>query len=280
VKVDGVVSIDPVGLSYLLGATGPVQVGDLSLTKDNLVSELLNNTYLTVVDPDQQDDRFKAIASTVFSKVTAGGFDARTALAALKEAADQHRLYVHSFHADENKLLARTAVQGAVVTDPKAPPQVGVYVDDNTGGKISYYLHYRVEVAATSCRNGVQSLAATATFRSSAPADAATSLPAAVTGGGAFGIPAGDELVAVHVYGPVGGTIGAVTLAGKPVQGVKVVELDGRPVATVFVYLGAAKSVDATWTMRTGAGQTGDAQVRVTPGIDPTSGDSVVTSAC
>ena len=42
-RVDGVISFDPVALSYLLKATGPVKIGNgETITSDNAVSYLLH----------------------------------------------------------------------------------------------------------------------------------------------------------------------------------------------------------------------------------------------
>ena len=49
--VDGVVSVDPVALSYLLRGTGPVRAGDRELTADNAVQLLLSQVYADIADP-------------------------------------------------------------------------------------------------------------------------------------------------------------------------------------------------------------------------------------
>ena len=50
-KYDGVVAIDPVALSYVLGGLGPVNVGEgIALTESNAVATLLNGVYLRVSD--------------------------------------------------------------------------------------------------------------------------------------------------------------------------------------------------------------------------------------
>ncbi len=51
--VDGVLMVDAVAISYLLEATGPVRVGDVELTGDNVVEELLHKSYPACPDPAQ-----------------------------------------------------------------------------------------------------------------------------------------------------------------------------------------------------------------------------------
>jgi hypothetical protein len=145
---------------------------------------------------------------------------------------------------------------------------------------MSYFLRTDVTVDATSCRDDVQSLTGTATFRSEAPPDAATSLPAYVTGGGEYGIDPGFQLVAMRIYGPVGGTIDSLTLDGEDLGKVRTVDHDGRPVATVYPFLGPQQTEEVGWTMTSGAGQAGDVLVSVTPGVEPTDESSTASTAC
>ena len=61
--VDGVLATDPVALSYLLGAVGPVKVpGGKDLTSRNAVLVLLSETYMRNTVPENQDRYFAAAA--------------------------------------------------------------------------------------------------------------------------------------------------------------------------------------------------------------------------
>ena len=217
-----------------------------------MVATLLNTVYLQIQDPAAQDVVFQDVARAVFDRVTGGVGSPRVLLQGLQRAAEQHRVYVHSFHGEEQQVLAGTAIAGELPTDPEESPQVGVYLNDNTGSKMSFYLRNQATVSAQTCVDGVQTLAGTANLTSLAPVDG--SLPASVTGGGLYGIPAGAQLVALRIYGPVGGTIEDVEIDGEVAEGLEVVDQDGRPVATTFVYVDAGTSVGVTWAMSTGPG--------------------------
>jgi hypothetical protein len=280
-KLDGVFAIDPVALSYLLKATGPIQAGDVTLTADNAVDELLHEAYLRYEDPNQQDEYFRQVARAIFERmVTTGVDDRRGLISAIDRAADEHRLYLHSFKDEEQDALAGHEIAGELVTDPRSDPQVGVSFNDTTGAKMSYYLRTDVRVQATSCANDAQTLSGHARLQSVAPADAGTTLPSYVTGAGTYGIPPGDQLVAVRLYAPVGGTIEAVELNDEAVDDVDATLQDERPVTTFYLNLEPQQVVDLTWRMTTGAGQTGPVTVSVTPGIEPKADSSTVTSAC
>src|SRR5690606_7427381 len=73
---DSVLAIDPVLLSYILKATGPVELptGD-QLTSDNVVDELLSKVYWkfpgdTEESARQQDEYFALAAGGIFGQVT------------------------------------------------------------------------------------------------------------------------------------------------------------------------------------------------------------------
>ncbi len=61
--VDGVISIDPVALSYLLEATGPITLETgVELRSDDAVDLLLHDVYLLYPAPDVQDAVFASVA--------------------------------------------------------------------------------------------------------------------------------------------------------------------------------------------------------------------------
>lgn len=279
-RVDGVLAVDPVALSYLLAVTGPVQVGDVEINGDNAVDELLHQVYLRYENPPDQDEYFKRVARAVFDKVTAGEGDPQDILRALARAGSENRLYVHSFEAQEQEVLAGTDVAGQLVKEPTERPHVGVYLNDTTASKMSYFLRTKVRVDATSCSGGVQVLDGLARLRSLAPPDAGETLPDYVTGGGATGLEPGTQLVAVRLYAPVEGEVERVTLNGEVLEDLETVVHDGRPVVSTFVFLEPQQTVDLAWRMRGGPGQTGDAVVSVTPTIEPGSSSSSASSSC
>jgi hypothetical protein len=198
----------------------------------------------------------------------------------MRRAADEHRLYLRSFDEREQAVLSGHEIAGELVTESDERARVGVYLNDTTGAKMSYYLRSDVRVRPTSCTSQVQTLTGQARFESVAPADAASSLPHYVTGGGDYGIPPGEQLVAVRIYGPDGGEVGEVSLNGRPVKDVSIVVHGDRPVATVYVLLKPQQVIDMTWDMKSGAGQTGPVSVSVTPGITAGSSSRVVDGAC
>jgi hypothetical protein len=280
-KIDGVISLDTVTLSYLLDALGPVDVDGVHLTSDNVVDELLSKVYAQRPNPADQDAFFGQVASTVFQRMTTFSGSKRVLLQALQRAADEHRILIHDFHSDVQGDLTGTAVAGELTANAPKTPQVGVYFADGTLSKMSYYLRYSTHVSATSCVNGVQTLSGTLTLRSTAPKDAKTTLPAYVLGTG-NALPkssAGDMLVAVYVFAPEGGAASKFDDNDLDFDQFTA-ELDGRQVIGTWVLLEPGQAQDLKWTMTSGKGQTGDTSVAVTPSIAAGSSSSTVATAC
>ncbi|WP_121258910.1 DUF4012 domain-containing protein [Nocardioides ferulae] len=278
-ELDGVLMLDTVSLAYLLEATGPIDIGEVTLTAENAVDELLHGIYLREPDPAKQDLWFAEVARTLFDRLSGGVGSPSALVDALSRAAGEGRMLVHSFDETEQGELAGTEVAGELITDPDAAPQVGFYVNDATGSKMSYFLRYDVQLDATYCQDGRQGLTGHATLTSTAPKDAAD-LPPYITGGGVFGTDPGRQTVVVRLYGPVGGEIKRIALNGEPNPDATIIDHDGRPVYTTFLDIGPGEHDDLEWTMTTGEGQGGNPRLTATPGIAAGSESRTVASAC
>jgi hypothetical protein len=246
-RVDGVVAIDPVTLSALLTATGPVPLptGDV-LTSSNAVKLLLSDVYQRYSRPADQDAFFATAASAVFERVASGQADARKLVAALAAAGQSRRVLIWSAHPDDQSVLARTSLAGALPSTGAAAAQLGVYFNDATGAKMDYYLGTSVAAGTAVCRaDGRPSAVVRVTLTNRAPADAATALPGYVTGGGAFGVAPGSISTRVAVYGPAGGLLAATQSDGADLATISGVDRE-RPVSLFTVELAPGRSRTVT----------------------------------
>jgi hypothetical protein len=255
-----------------------MRVDGLEITSDNVVDQLLHRAYLRL-DAAAQDSFFATVARKTFSELTRGAASSETLIRALVRSTDEGRLRLHSFDEAEQREMAGTAIAGEFVTDLNVEePQIAVTVNDTTGSKMSYFLHYDVDVQATSCVGGVQSFNAKARLRSTAPPDAAE-LPRDVTGGGIYGVPPGHQIVTLRIFGPAGGEIDRFQLNARPMDLVEV-EQDGRPVGMTYIELKPGQTLDLAWTMKSWKGQVGGAEVVVTPGVRQGDNATSLESAC
>lgn len=155
IEPDGVVFIDPVALGFLLEAIGPIEVptGDV-LTSENAAEFLLNGVYLKYPKNAEQDLVFGSLAKLVFGAVTSGDFDPKKLVEAALEAGETHRLLVW---------LAKDKEQDAFSELPFALPPLenddktatfGVYITDNLGSKMTYYVDAEVALGQNECAAG------------------------------------------------------------------------------------------------------------------------------
>ena len=114
--VDGVVAIDPVALSYILGAVGPVTMPDGEVvTADNVV-ELTESTAYKRFPTDQAARKkyLQDIASEVVKKMTGKIQSPRKLLDALGKAAGERRIAIWSSSPAEQQLLEETPLAHAI----------------------------------------------------------------------------------------------------------------------------------------------------------------------
>ena len=263
-EIDGVLSVDPVGLAHLLGATGPVRLATGQvLTAQNAAQVLMNSVYLDLLDPVEQDRFFAATAATVFAALTGGRAEPSALLEALARSAREGRLMLWSAHAEEQALLAGTVLSGELTGVQGDSPVVGVYLNDGTAAKVGYYLRTDVRAESTSCRpDGSQRVQVKVTLTNTVrPADAA-SLPAYIAPG--TGVPKGQVRTNVLLYAPSSGRVEAVRVSGDS-PGVFAQTHDGLAVVAKTVQLRPGQRVVIDYDIDTGPGQPGAPVLRVTP---------------
>ncbi|MBT1596872.1 DUF4012 domain-containing protein [Curtobacterium flaccumfaciens] len=243
-QVDGVIAMDPVTLSYILKATGPVQLptGD-TLTSDNAVKLLLSDVYAKYPDPVVQDAFFASAAGAVFEKISSGGFDTKAFVSALTQSSDEGRLRLWSADNAEQRRISGTPVAGELPTATADSSQFAVYLNDGTGAKMDYYLDKSVSVGSSVCRkDGRPTSVVQITIKNTAPADAATSLPRYVTGGGDFGVDPGKIKTLLAAYAPEDAIFLGATKDGKTTA-VQTATDGGHPVAQLQTLLAPGESL-------------------------------------
>jgi hypothetical protein len=243
VQADGVISIDPVALSYLLKATGPITLptGDV-LTAENAVHLLLVDAYARFRKPADQDAFFAAAAASVFSAVSSGNADPKALITALARAGSEHRVLVWNASAEDQAVLADTTLAGGLPVSDSETTRFGVYLNDATGAKMDTYLDVQVALGQVTCRKDARpNYGLSVTLKNTAPADAAIALPAYVTGGGGFGVTPGNVKTVLSVYGVPGMQNLGVTRDGA-VVGYHPATDSTYPVSAVSVELAPGES--------------------------------------
>lgn len=271
VQVDGVVSLDPVALSYLLQVTGPVTLADGSeINAENSVARLLNETYLDIEDPRLQDAFFEEAAASVFGQVATFDGDAVAMFDALARGVEERRILVWSANEDEQALLDTTPLAGQLPETTDDDSAFGVYFNDATGAKMDYYLDALIGGSSVSCRqDGRPEFTVGFGLTSSAPEDAAESLTDYVTGGGVFGVEPGRIRTEALIYVPPGAVITEGRVNGEPVE-FNVQEHEGHLVAKFVVELAPGESQSVQIDVLGDVGQSEDLSIEHTPMVRST----------
>ena len=282
-KFDGVVAIDPVALGYVLGAVGPLDVGDgLTINQTNAASTLLSAIYLKYPripeDAAAQDDAFERAARRSFDALTGGQGDSVTAVRALVRGVQERRVLLWSRHATEQKRIQSTGIAGSM-TDmrQRQRPQVGVYLTDTSQAKLDFYLRMKTQVEAKECyAGGVQDIRMTTTISSDVPPRGA-GLPVSVVGFGKR-VPLGDMGLNVRIAAPPKGTIRSIIVDGRQVP-VGAASYRGRQLSEVERIIAPGESTAIVTEIRTGPSMAGDPLLKSTPTVTA-SEDLVGPSAC
>ena len=283
-EVDGVASVDPVALSYLLGATGPVVVQSptgesIELTAETVVPYLLNRVYLeNPDDPAAQDAIFAAAAGAVFDAITAGGADPRALLDALTRSVEERRLLLWSTREEEQSQIARAPIAGDLDGSQDGEPYVGVFFNNQSESKLDYYLDSAVTTTSVRCtadggeRRQLVELAVTLT--STVPDDA-SGLGRYILGNSR---PPGYSVTNMAVYFPKGAeiqdgtTTSRTSASGRQSSNPSSVgeRIDaGYPVQRVSLGLDPGETGTITWRFLAPPGLDGPVDLQVTPQVRP-----------
>lgn len=273
--LDGVLSVDPVALSHLVEYTGPITLesGEV-LTTDNTVEVLLRDSYELPVD--KQDVFFDKAAHTIFDAVVQARGSAETLVEALARGIDERRVAVWSAHPEEQQLLSGEDVANEL-PQGTSRPEVGVYYNDASAHKMSYYLHSDVTVTPESCSSaGVQKLNVEVEIRSSAPRSGLSSY---VAGDGRFGLKPYSMRTRILLVAPVDGRIDEVTVDDEDaISGAA--RLRGHPTSSTTIELAPEEKTTLRYVVYTGTEHRDDIHLLTTPLADGTGGEAFVDSAC
>lgn len=269
-NVDGVIAIDPIALSYVLGAVGPVAMPDGEvITKDNVV-ELTESTAYMRFPTDQvaRKNYLQDIANQVVQKITGPVQSPRALLDALGRAVSERRIAVWSAVPEDQKLLEQTPLAHVVPDDPS--PYAGVVINNLGGNKMDYYLDRSIEYAADGCDGQTRMSTVTVRLKNTAPADASLSDYVGGTQGLSrdipFAVPRGTMVTSVRLLATTNASIVSVLANGERTPFTQSVER-GHPSYEVQVLIPPGKSGELVFRLSEPT-STGAPRVPVQPLVD------------
>jgi hypothetical protein len=249
-KVDGAISIDPVALSYILGAVGPVTMPDGEvINKDNVVELTESTAYMRFAeDNDARKAYLEDVASTVVRKMTGHVDSPRQLLDALGKSVSEGRIAVWSSSPDEQKVLEETPLAHIIPGD--SAPYASVIINNIGGNKLDYYLTRQIEYIASACDSETRKSVVTVRLTNNVPDQP---LPDYVAGNGGLTdfqveVPRNSNVTSVSLLATKGTMLTGVFVNGAKTRAFGGVER-GHPIFQVQLALLPGRPVVVRWEM-------------------------------
>jgi hypothetical protein len=217
-NVDGVIAVDPVFLQSLLALTGEsISMSDgTSLDGSNAATVLMHDCYLKY-DPSQQDIFFGEAASKCFASLTTniGKVGLTKLVDMLKSSASDYRIQVWMADEQTEAVIKQLGFGGEISTDA-TKPVLGVYLNDETWGKMGWYIKLDTQVGvATKNADGSSSYEVTTTLSNMSTSGDIARSGTYITGSDtALKRGTSDLVTRIYLYAPAGGAISSLSTDG------------------------------------------------------------------
>lgn len=250
--LDGVITVDPTALSYLLAAIGPVTMPDGEVINQENVVELMQSAAYARFPTDQMARKayLQSIGEAILQKATKGlAGSPRKLLDAIGKAASEQRISIWSASPEEQKLLEETQL-AHIIPDTTAP-YAQVVVNNLAGNKMDYYLKREIEYAADGCDGSTRNstvivrLSNTATDK---PLPAYVGTAEGIADSVPLDVPPGTMVTSVRVLTTKGANLLSVTSNGERTRAVQTVER-GHPSFEVQVAIPRGQSGELTFRL-------------------------------
>ena len=213
-SVDGVIMIDAVVLQRLMTFTGTVTLSDGSVVdKDNAASYLLHD-IATSQPYAAQSSLFTSVAKEILQSAlskmdTMSVFDLASDF---QRSMSEGRLLLWTSSQEDEAMLEQLDITASAATDSNQP-ELGVYVNDQTQGRIDWYLEATTSIGdAAIDQDGAIVYNVTTTLHNSLSEDEASELRDSssgfsITGALAYKLSWAEMLTKLYFIAPEGGSI-------------------------------------------------------------------------
>lgn len=219
--INGVISIDPVALSYILRAGPPIQLSTgETMTGDNAVSLLVNQVYFrypgeTEASRAEQGAYFAQVIDGLFGTVMGGDLDVKVLASGVIRAAEERRILLWSTNEAETALIDSANLGGTLPQSDARTDRIGLYTQDAIGSKMDYYLDQSVILSQAACRaDGRESYRVSVNNTNVLTEDQVDDLTFYIVGDGTEGVTAGDIRIDLFAYAPPGAEIVGLSVDG------------------------------------------------------------------
>ncbi|MBS3909303.1 MAG: DUF4012 domain-containing protein [Actinobacteria bacterium] len=247
-KLDGVITIDPVGLSYLLDAIGPLTLADTGVTIDsgNAVEWTLVKAYKDFPQRDTRKDFLADIAQAVWGRIITGQVADKSKLVEqFGLALSEKHMALYSTDESEQKIAESLGYAGELM--PTTNDYLQVVMQNHGANKVDIYMHQEIKHTIDLRPDGSGLATLSIDISNKTPA---SGLPTYVTGENSLGAKGGLSNTWLSVYVPKGAQLLSAKLDGEA----GVIEINREKDKTVFsryvkVPPGANKVVELSYEL-------------------------------
>ena len=269
--VDGVVAIDPIFLQRLLALTGGITAPDgTTVDGTNAAQVLLSDTYWKFGnDGTAQDEFFSTVAALCFDQVMSnlGDADLESLMNVFTESAKDGRILGWMANSSEEELMDLFGIAGELGSDA-TKPVLGVYFNDDTYSKMSWYFQANTTVdEGTKNADGTITYNCTTVVTNTVTKDIISKAYQYIYGGNTLKRSRDDIVYFMFLYGPAGGTISNVQVAGDGLvedSEISTNTMSGLDVVRLHCNTQAQESMTVTYQVTCAAGSEA-LTVRTTP---------------
>jgi hypothetical protein len=148
--LDGVVTFDPIALSFLLQATGPVIANRQEVNSSNVVKVTLSDVYQKYKYDNEARKQFLVNIIDAVSKVIEENKIPLTVLMQnLIQPINEHRLLIYSDNPIEQAQIEKSSLSGSI--EDKVSNEYRLIIQNTSGNKMDYYLERGFKVESLEC---------------------------------------------------------------------------------------------------------------------------------
>jgi hypothetical protein len=213
-RLDGVIAMDPVALSRLTAATGPIQIKDevLVVGPENAIPLLLHDSYLQFGEDAEQQNRYlEGVTKGFWDTLASGDVDLAALATGAGDSVLSGHLKIYSRDERTQSTIRALDADGGVLQEGRNAQLV--YHNNYAANKVDYFLKRRIETTVRLDERGGARVRTTVAMKNEAPSGP----PSPLLGPGVRGEEAGLNRMLLEFLLPKGSRVRDLTIEGRSI---------------------------------------------------------------
>ncbi|MGI8773552.1 MAG: DUF4012 domain-containing protein [Actinomycetota bacterium] len=223
-KLDGVLAMDPLALSLLMQGTGPIEVGELNISPQNMDELLLVESYTGFPNSAAQNDFLAQVVTAFWDELSGTPADPEGLVTGFGEAIDRQHLKFYLDDGEEQLALSELQATGSY-TGAGDMVQM-LFTNNYSTNKVDYFLRRSTKTEVVIMPDGTARVDVEVTLINDAPRGE----PDLLLGEGTDTLPPGGNSSLVSLLMPAGAQAASTSVNGEDVP-LLTYQDEGHPVA-------------------------------------------------